>query len=55
MPTWLCTLSGCSAIEFAEPPNSALPPAPTPSDADPCAPALQDADLHPLHRLLRRG
>jgi len=38
MPTWPCTLSGCSAIEFAEPPTSTLPPTPTPSVALPCAP-----------------
>src|SRR5258708_27096921 len=38
-PTWPCTLSGCSAIEFAEPPTSTLPPSPTPTDALPCAPA----------------
>src|SRR6266404_4273197 len=37
-PTWPCTLSGCSAIEFAEPPTSTLPPSPTPTDALPCAP-----------------
>jgi hypothetical protein len=37
-PTWPCTLSGCSAIEFAEPPTSTLPPTPTPSVALPCAP-----------------
>ena len=31
-PTWPWTLSGCSAIEFAEPPTSTtLPPTPTPS------------------------
>src|SRR5216684_6803769 len=34
-PTWPCTLSGCSAIEFAEPPTSTLPPSPTPTDALP--------------------
>jgi len=38
-PTCPCTLSGCSAIEFADPPTSALPPIPTPTDALPCAPA----------------
>ena len=38
MPTWPCTLSGCSAIELAEPPTSTLPPTPTPSVALPCAP-----------------
>ncbi len=37
-PTWPCTLSGCSAIELAEPPTSTLPPTPTPSVALPCAP-----------------
>src|SRR5207302_7577931 len=37
--TWPCTLSGCSEIEFAEPPTRTLPPAPTPIDALPCAPA----------------
>ena len=37
-PTWPCKLSGCSAIEFAEPPTSTLPPTPTPSVALPCAP-----------------
>src|SRR6202171_1079398 len=38
-PTWPWTLSGCSAIEFADPPTSTLPPTPTPTDALPCAPA----------------
>src|SRR5437660_2263841 len=38
-PTWPCRLSGCNAIELAEPPTRTLPPAPTPIDALPCAPA----------------
>src|SRR4051812_7163539 len=38
-PTWPCRLSGCNEIEFAEPPTSKFPPAPTPTDALPCAPA----------------
>lgn len=39
MPTWPCTLIGCSAIVLLEPPTSTLPPTPTPSVALPCAPA----------------
>ena len=37
-PIWPCKLSGCSAIEFAEPPTSTLPPTPMPSVALPWAP-----------------
>ena len=28
-PVWPCTLSGCKAKEFCEPPIMALPPRPT--------------------------
>src|SRR5712671_384708 len=38
-PTCPWTLSGCKAIELAEPPTRTLPPRPTPIVALPCAPA----------------